>query len=303
MRHRPYFTAFLLLSSFFFQFFSCISIFKSYSKCYSLYTIFQPVNEKISAKMSNKTEEEINKLLAELPGQRIPDTAEPLGNYSIVQTLGEGAFGEVQLIVNKEKPKIALAVKKISLYGVDQQKINVISKEFLMQKRCSRKDGSDNVIKVIACKYTTHWCYMFLEYADGGELFDKIEPDVGMPAAYAQFYFRQLISGLRYIHHMDIVHRDIKPENLLLTNTRKQILKYSHLFEHLYYRCSQNFGFWDGHPLQKQRNGADAGCELRDRSVCSARSGRRTKISRTTHRHLVGWNCPDCYAHRRTSMG
>ena len=38
--------------------------------------------------------------------------------------------------------------------------------------------------------------YMFLEYAVGGELFDRIEPDVGMEESLARRYFRQLINGL-----------------------------------------------------------------------------------------------------------
>ena len=38
--------------------------------------------------------------------------------------------------------------------------------------------------------------YMFLEYAAGGELFDRIEPDHGMAPHHAQKYFRHLIEGL-----------------------------------------------------------------------------------------------------------
>uniref|UniRef100_A0A0K0D0S3 non-specific serine/threonine protein kinase n=1 Tax=Angiostrongylus cantonensis TaxID=6313 RepID=A0A0K0D0S3_ANGCA len=66
---------------------------------------------------------------------------------------------------------------------------------------------------------------LYLEYADGGELFDQIEPDVGMPPVKAQFYFRQLLHGLQHIHSMGVVHRDIKPENLLLTG--QDVLKIS----------------------------------------------------------------------------
>ncbi|XP_053612903.1 serine/threonine-protein kinase grp isoform X2 [Plodia interpunctella] len=58
--------------------------------------------------------------------------------------------------------------------------------------------------------------YMFLEYAQGGELFDKIEPDVGMSVALARRYWGQLLEGLQYLHGRGVAHRDIKPENLLL---------------------------------------------------------------------------------------
>lgn len=94
---------------------------------------------------------------------------------------------------------------------------------------------------------------IYLEYADGGELFDQIglftscsaasslsrctksaatfvfaEPDVGMPPVKAQWYFRQLLNGLRHIHSMGVVHRDIKPENLLLTGQGMQNFQSRH---------------------------------------------------------------------------
>lgn len=58
--------------------------------------------------------------------------------------------------------------------------------------------------------------YLFLEYAQGGELFDRIEPDAGMRPRDARRYWRQLAAGLAYLHARGVAHRDIKPENLLL---------------------------------------------------------------------------------------
>lgn len=61
------------------------------------------------------------------------------------------------------------------------------------------------------------WRWIALEYASGGDLFDKIEADVGVGENVAQLYFHQLIAGVSYCHSKGIAHRDLKPENILLS--------------------------------------------------------------------------------------
>ncbi|KAJ7726240.1 hypothetical protein B0H16DRAFT_1735777 [Mycena metata] len=50
---------------------------------------------------------------------------------------------------------------------------------------------------------------MLLELAAGGDLFDKIAPDIGVGDEVAHYYFNQLLAE-------GVCHRDLKPENLLL---------------------------------------------------------------------------------------
>ncbi len=56
-----------------------------------------------------------------------------------------------------------------------------------------------------------------MELAEGGDLFDKIESDVGVGEDVAHLYFSQLVSAVAYMHSKGVGHRDLKPENILLS--------------------------------------------------------------------------------------
>uniref|UniRef100_A0A673KZH9 Serine/threonine-protein kinase CHK1 n=1 Tax=Sinocyclocheilus rhinocerous TaxID=307959 RepID=A0A673KZH9_9TELE len=140
-------------------------------------------------------------------------------DWDVVQTLGEGAYGEVRLLVNK-KTEEAVAVKVVDMAKAKDCVENV-KKEVCICKMLSHP----NIVRFFGHRSEGTTQYIFLEYCSGGELFDRIEPDVGMPEKEAHRFFQQLIAGVEYLHSVGITHRDIKPENILLDD--KENLKIS----------------------------------------------------------------------------
>ncbi|XP_008804779.1 serine/threonine-protein kinase SAPK2 isoform X3 [Phoenix dactylifera] len=64
-----------------------------------------------------------------------------------------------------------------------------------------------------------------MEYAAGGELFERICSAGRFSEDEARFFFQQLISGVSYCHSMQICHRDLKLENTLLDGSTAPRLK------------------------------------------------------------------------------
>lgn len=63
--------------------------------------------------------------------------------------------------------------------------------------------------------------YLVLEKVNSGELFQRIINKLKLRQDETKAIFKQLLSGLFYLHEKDIIHRDIKPENILLDITPK----------------------------------------------------------------------------------
>ncbi|KAF5938824.1 hypothetical protein HYC85_023083 [Camellia sinensis] len=69
-----------------------------------------------------------------------------------------------------------------------------------------------------------HWCNIWLEYAAGGSLADRIQSfGRGLPESKVRPYAKSVLLGLSYIHKKGYVHCDIKPQNILLVDTNDDL--------------------------------------------------------------------------------
>ncbi|EPS72312.1 hypothetical protein M569_02447, partial [Genlisea aurea] len=82
-----------------------------------------------------------------------------------------------------------------------------------------------NIIRFKEVQLTPTHLAIVMEYAAGGELFERICTAGRFGEDEARFFFQQLISGVSYCHSMQICHRDLKLENTLLDGSPEPRLK------------------------------------------------------------------------------
>ncbi|GKV02251.1 hypothetical protein SLEP1_g14708 [Rubroshorea leprosula] len=131
--------------------------------------------------------------------------------YEVGRLLGQGTFAKVHYARNLETG-MSVAIKI-----VDKEKvlkvgmIDQIKQEISLMKLV-RHPNMVELYEVMASKTKI---YFVMEYAKGGELFNKVAKGKLKEDA-ARKYFQQLICAVDYCHSRGVCHRDLKPENLLL---------------------------------------------------------------------------------------
>ncbi|KAG4993263.1 hypothetical protein AAZX31_11G037900 [Glycine max] len=137
--------------------------------------------------------------------------------YETLKELGSGNFGVARLAKDKETGEL-VAIKYIER----GKKIDANVQREIVNHRSLRHP---NIIRFKEVFLTPTHLAIVLEYAAGGELFERICNAGRLSEDEARFFFQQLISGVSYCHSMQICHRDLKLENTLLDGNPAPRLK------------------------------------------------------------------------------
>ena len=137
-------------------------------------------------------------------------------NYKVIKLLGEGSFGKAFLCEN-QSTNLTCVIKQIVVEGMsDKEKEDVFNEAAILGKL-----DHQNIIKlfeVFDSKVPKHTLNIVTEYADGGDLAEKIKSQNNKPFTEQEIldYFTQICLALKHIHEKKIIHRDLKSGNVFL---------------------------------------------------------------------------------------
>lgn len=137
---------------------------------------------------------------------------EKIGDYTLIEFLGEGQFGEVWLAEKRTRvltTRVALKLPKARV------KFEDVEKE---AKVWEQAKGHPNVLPIVDADIHNGQIFIASEYSPDGSLEDWLNTHGGKaPSIYATVeMMRGILAGLEHLHKRQIIHRDLKPTNILL---------------------------------------------------------------------------------------
>lgn len=135
-----------------------------------------------------------------------------LGNYTILEKLGQGGMGMV-LKAEHKRLKRLVALKVLSPAAL---KTPDALKRFHREVEAAAKLRHTNVVATDDADEAKGTHFLVMEYVEGSDLSALVKKKGPLSVGQAVQCILQAARGLEYAHEQGVVHRDIKPANLLL---------------------------------------------------------------------------------------
>ena len=135
-----------------------------------------------------------------------------VGNYKILEKLGEGGMGIVYKAVDIHLDRtVAIKALNTELTGNPE-----LEQRFRAEAKAQANLNHTNLATLYALLVENGRPWMVMEFIEGETFEQMVQRRGPIPSNEAIPLFRQALLGIGYAHRMGIVHRDIKPSNIML---------------------------------------------------------------------------------------
>ena len=136
-------------------------------------------------------------------------------DFTPLRCLGKGAFGTVLLVKQNTTGKL-YAQKQFKKASLNMRR-HLVEQTKTERAILESVNSHPFVVKLYYAFQDHSKLYLLLEYAQGGELFERMRTEHMLPESTASFYMAEMVLALEHLHrNLGVVYRDLKPENCLL---------------------------------------------------------------------------------------